>query len=295
MEPQVKEKKAASDKAPFTLPNMVVQIEFMKRQKGNITNPKHVLFGGMSETAKRRLVPRRNKTNFKYIQILSEEEQVFLESILSLDKGGLSIYKLEGNYWDTIYVDLTKEGIALNLADPVEYIKYKIAESYDDIVCPSLAQDKIGHKMTYQFVIVRPGERGNEKVSVYNIKKEAYQIATKLELNSEHIKEFLYLAGMRASGDASISWLKEKLSEMVEETPQKVIDIYTSTDYPVRALISRAVLSGVIRDTNGRYTLEDGLQLCGEGEVPVLASAIKFLSNNANADIKLLIEAKLGK
>lgn len=292
---QVKDKAGVKDKAPFSLPKMVVRIEFIKQQKGSITNTKHVLYGGMAELAKRRLVPRRNQVNFKYISILTEEEQAFLEPMLSLEKGGLSIYKTEGNYWDGMYVDLFKEGINLDLSDPIEYIKYKIVLSYDDLVCPSLAQQKLAFKQTYKFVVVKPGEKGNEKVSVYNLKKEAYAIATKLELNMQHVREFLYLANIRSTSDASISWLKEKLSEMVEEKPQLVIDLHTSADYETRALISRGVLAGVIRDTNGKYSLEDGLQLCAEGEMATLANAIKFLASGANSDVKLLIEAKLGK
>lgn len=291
---QVVEKKVM-DKPVFSLPTEVIQVEFIKRQKGQITNTKHVLYGGMSETAKRRLTPIRSKVNFKYIQILAPEEQGFLETALSLPKDGLSVYKVENNYWDTVYIDLFKEGISLHLSDPIEYIKYKVILSYTDLICPSLAEMKLAFRQTYMFVIVHSGDRANEKVSVYNVRKEAYKIAAQLELNPEHIKEFLYLAGVRSTGSSSITWLKEKLADMVEEQPQKVIDIVTAADYPIRALLSKAVLAGVVRDNNGRYSLEDGLQLCGDGETANLATAIKFLSSNSNADVKLLIEAKLGK
>jgi len=281
-------------KAPFSLPNETVQVEFVKRQRGNITNKKHVLFGGMGENARRHLVPKRSKSTFKYIQILTKEEQAFLEDAMFLESGGLNVYKAENNYWDTISLDLVKEGISLHLNNPVEFIRYKILLSYTDMVAPSLNELKLNDKATYQFVVVRKGERANITVAKYNIKKEAYKYATQLELNMDSIKEFLYLAGIRAAGDASVSWLKAKLGILVEEQPDKVVDIMSSTDYTTRALLAKAVLSGVVLETSGKYSLEDGVQLCEEGEVASLSVAIKFLASNSNADIKNLIEAKLG-
>lgn len=279
----------------FTLPNEKVVVEFIRVQKGNIVNPKHVLFGGMGENAKRHLVPRRSKTTFKYVQVLTPEEQKSIESILVLGEGGLSIYKPENNYWDSLSIDLKKEGVTLDLSDPVSYLKYKIVLSYTDMVASSLAELKKKNKATYQFVIVRPGERSNIVVDSYNVKKEAYSIAAKLETNIDHVREFLYLAGKRSAGDASITKVKSMLAVIVEDDPQKVVDIVTATDYSTRALLSKAVLAGVVKDLGGRYNLEDGVALCADGEVASLANAIKFLNSPNNNDIKSLIEAKLGK
>ena len=279
----------------FSLPNYSVVVEFIKVQKGNITNPKHVLFGGMGEGAKRRLVPRRSKTTFKYISVLTKEEQNILEDKLALPEDGLSVYRTENNYWDSVKIDLTKEGTHLNLSNPVDYIKYKVVLSYDDLVAASLSERKLKNKLTYQFVIVRPGDKSSETLAVYNVKKEAYKLAGMLEQNIEHVKEFLYLAGIRSTSNASIAWLKSKLGQMVEDEPQKVVDILTSSDYSTRALISRGVLSGVIKDSGGKFHLEDGVALCNEGDIPSLSNAIKFLSSDSNSDIKTLIQAKIGK
>ena len=285
---QVKEK-------TFTLPNEKIRVEFIKRQKGSIINEKHVLYGGMSETARRHLVPRRSKSTFNYIQLLSKEEQKHLEDLLSLKEGDLNVYKENNNRWDKINVDLKKEGITLNLSDPIDYMRYKMILSYDDLVAESLADRKLKNKRTYEFVVVRKGEKSNITVNIYNIKKEAYAIAAKLEVNMDKVKEFLYLAGKRAAGDASVAKIKSMLAELVDKDPQKVIDIITASDYTVRSLLSRAVLAGVVKDAGGRYFLEDGVALSAEGEIPTLSNAISFLASNKNADIKNLIEAKLGK
>lgn len=282
-------------KKSFEIPSGTVTVEFIKRQRGNITNDKHVLFGGMSEDAKRRLVPRRSKTTFKYIQILTDLEQQYLENKLALPEDGLSVYKTKDNFWSNIAVDLTKEGVTLNLADPIDYIKYKIVLSYENLVASSLKELKRINKATFRFVIVKPGDKSDIVLTSYNAKKEAYKIANELELDTDKIKEFLFIAGTKSVLSADMKFLRQKLAEMVEEEPERVVEIGSSTDYPTRALIARGVLTGVIKESNGRYQLEDGIELAEQGEAPSLANAIKYLSNPTNSDVKLRIESKIGK
>lgn len=279
----------------FTLPNEVVMVEFIKKQKGNITNPKHVLYGGMSESAKRKLVPKKSPVTYRYISILSKEEQEFLEGELQLPEGGLSIHLSSNNYWDTVAVFLKKEGLSLDLSDPIQYIHYKVVMSYTNLIAPSLAEQKRINKATYMFVIVRKGEKSNAKVSTYSLKRDAYKIADKLEVHTDKIKEFLYLSGVRISPNADVTWLRAKLADMVETNPEAVVKLGSSTDYTVRALIAKGVLSGVIKDLGGRYQLEDGIELAHEGNMPTLANAIDFLNDPKNSEVKLRIESKIGE
>jgi len=278
----------------FTLPNEKIRIEFVPRERGMVKNKNHVMYGGMLEGSKRELVPKKSRNTFKYIPILDTEEMDYLENVMGLEKGALNFYKPENNYWDSISITLLKEGIDLDLSNPVHYIQYKIAISYDSIVAPSLADLKVKNKWTYMFVVIRKGERDAGKAEQFDIKKEAYTIAAKLETNMENVKEFLYLYGVNLSRDVSIRWLKGKLGEIVEDNPQKVIDIYSSKDYSARALIAKGVLSGVIKEVNGRYYLEDGLALCYDNMQPTLSNAIKFLKDKRNTTIKNKILAKLG-
>lgn len=294
-ETEVGEVKAKSKvSTAFSLPQEIIKVEFIKRQKGSITNEKHVLYGGMGESATRELVPRRNQKTFKFIQILSPEEQEYLEDALALPKGGLSVYKPEDNYWSKVKVLLTKEGIDLDLSDPIGYIHYKVVMSYDNLVAPSLAEKKRINKGTYQFVIVRPGEAGNEVIDLFNVKKEAYKLLDRIESSIDNTREFLYLAGVTQARTGSVKWLKARLATMVETEPNKIVDIVGSSDYGIRALISKGVLSGVIKDLNGRYQLEDGVMLAEQGEVSSLSNAIFFLQDKKNAEVKNRIEAKIG-
>jgi len=278
----------------FKLPNEKVQVEFIKREKGNVKNKNHVLYGGMLEGSSRTLSPRRSSTTFKYEKVLTDEEQKFLEKKLGTEKEGLNVYKKDNNYWDSVTVILKKEGISLDLSDPIDYIRYKILLSYTDLVAPSIDAHKLKNKLTYSFVIVHKGDRENEKVIKYNVTKEAYSIASKLDLSTEKTREFLYLYGVRVSGDASVKWIKGKLAQVVEDDPGGVVDLYTSGNYETRSLLARGVLCGVIKDVGNKFYLEDGVALAAENEISSLANSIKFLDDPVNSDIRMRVEAKIG-
>jgi len=295
MEEVTEEITKVTKRVDFELPNEIVQVNFVKRQRGSITNKKHILYGGMMEGSKRTFVPKRSRSTFKYEKILTKEEQVYLEPAMGLVKNGLNPYLSDDNFWDTIKVELLKEGIKLNLSDPIDYIRWKILLTYANTVAPTLAELKRQNKQTYMFVIVRDGEQENSKVESFNVKKEAYKIVDKVETSTERLKEFLYLMGVRVSPDTSITWIKSKLADLVELDPGKIVEVYNTDNYAVRGLIARAVLSGVIKEVNGLYHLEDGIALCGEGESPSLSNAVKFLAHNNNADIRNRVDAKLGK
>jgi hypothetical protein len=282
------------EKEEFSLPYETVKIQFIKKQRGAISDVKHVAFGGMLEGTAKHFVPKKSKETFKYIPVLDAEEQKFLEEMLGYDKGGLGLYKDQNNFWDKFEFSVPKEGMNLRLFDPIDYIRYKILLTYTNTVSPSLADLKLNDKATYYFVMVRQGEEDNVEVVKYNVKKEAYKIAEKLELNPQHIREFLYLKGTRVAADTPITWLISRLGQMVENEPEEVVNIYTTKDYKIRSLVARGVLSGVIKDVHGSFSLEDGITLCEENESPSLASAIKFLSNPANASLRQRIEAKIG-
>jgi len=278
----------------FSLPNEIIKVQFVVKQRGSIVNPEHVAYAGMLEGAIREFIPKKSRHTFKYVQVLEKHEQDALEDIMGLEKNALSLYKESNNYWDDIKIPIGKDGIRLDLSSPTDYIKYKVLLTYTNTIATSLAELKVVDKATFMFVIVRPGEQDSEEVMTYNFKKEAYSIASKLEASKETIKEFLYLYGIRVASDISTKWLIARLGKIVEEDPQTLVDIYSSKDYSTRAIIARGVLSGVIKDVNGAYTLEDGIELCSENESPSLTNAIKFLSNPNNTDLKNRILAKIG-
>jgi len=118
--------KTVSKAKKFSLPNRKVTVRYVKRQTGYITNPRHVAYGGKLEGSVDSLRPRMS-SNGKYVPVLTEPEQTFLEKALAMEPGDLSVYKSEDNFWDDIVVNLGKDSTVLDLSEPYDYI---ITKSY---------------------------------------------------------------------------------------------------------------------------------------------------------------------
>lgn len=118
-----------------------------------ITNPKHVLYGGMAENAVRVFgVPKLSSGS--YVNVLTNQEKTCIEEALGLEVNALSIYKKQDNFWDNFNVRLTKQDTVLNLSRPEDYLKYKVLLANKNIIASSIQELEDHPKASYQFVII---------------------------------------------------------------------------------------------------------------------------------------------
>ena len=81
------------------LRNERVIIRHIPKLGGMVTNPKHILYGGMADNAvKTFTVPRLSSG--MYVNVLTDDEKACLEQIMNLEYNALSIYKKTDNFWD---------------------------------------------------------------------------------------------------------------------------------------------------------------------------------------------------
>ena len=154
-------RKESDDETPIIncLRNGRVIVRHIPKEGGMITNPKHILFGGMAENAIRTFVVPRLSSGM-FVNVLTDSEKAYLEEVMGLEYNALSVYKKENNFWDDSNdsgiskVRLTKLDNYLNLADPEDYIRYKILLANKDYIAPSLEVLQDSPKATYQFVII---------------------------------------------------------------------------------------------------------------------------------------------
>lgn len=105
------------------LRNERVIVRHISKQSGIITDPKNPFYGGMGENCFREFVVPRLRSGL-YVDILTKDEMRYLESIMQLEPGALSIYKRQDNFWDSSNpngvskVKLKKQDNYLNLWDP---------------------------------------------------------------------------------------------------------------------------------------------------------------------------------
>jgi hypothetical protein len=276
----------------FKLPNETIEIKYIKKQKGLITDPRHIAYGGLLEGAYITLPPKKLR-NGQFANVLTNEEKTVLENMLGFEPNsqGLSIYKKEDNYWNGLKIRIGKEGLFLQLNEPVEYIRFKVLESYDDLVASHIS--KVEEKQTYRFVIIRKDDEAKQALKKVDIVKEAYKQFGKLEDNKEAMINFLRVTGLKVDEGISLDWLNAEVSKMLTEDPKKFVTILKDTSYSTRVLLYKAIAKGEVIKKGQQYLSKDGELLAEPNQLATIDNVISYLESNVNQEYRLLLMSKV--
>lgn len=276
------------------LRNERVIVKHVPKETGIVRDPKHILYGGMAEGAVRWLtVPRL--TSGMYVNVLTNAEKACLEEVMGLEYNALSIYNKVDNFWDNYQVRLTKQDNFLNLADPDDYIKYKVLLANKDLIAPSL-QDLEDHpKATYQFVIIHENEESQASKKKMNATMQAYMEFGKIQENADILRTIIEtIDGRPTSKNSKIEFLQEKVGKLIQADARLFVRVATDPLLSTKVLIKKAIEGGLISNRGGMlYLKADGTPLCGDNEEPTLNIAAKYLNMPKHQDLKFSLEAKL--
>lgn len=277
-----------------------VIVRFVPRQSGIVTNPKHILYGGMAEGAIRKFtVPKLSSGMF--VNVLTDNEKAYLEEVMGLEYNALSIYKKVDNFWDDSNeggistIRLTKGDNYLNLADPEDYIRYKILLANKDFIAPSLQELEDHPKRTYQFVIVQEGEETRNANKEMSATMQSYMEFGKIQDNVQILRTIIeILDGRPTAKNTKPEFLQQRVNKLIQADARLFLRVIKDPLLPTKVLIKRAIEGGLISNRGGMlYLKSDGTPLCGDNEEPTLNVAAKFLSSPKHQELKLSLEAKL--
>ena len=276
------------------LRNERVIVKHVPKESGIVRDPKHILYGGMAEGAVRWFtVPRL--TSGMYVNVLTNAEKAYLEEIMGLEYNALSIYNKTDNFWDNIQVRLTKQDNILNLADPDDFIKYKVLLANKDFIAPSL-QDLEDHpKATYQFVIIHENEETNASKKKMNATMQAYMEFGKIQDNADVLRLIIEtIDGRPTSKNSKIEFLQEKVGKLIQADAKLFVRVATDPLLNTKVLIKKSIEGGLISNRGGMlYLKADGTPLCEDNEEPTLSIAAKYLNMPKHQELKFSLEAKL--
>lgn len=277
-----------------------VNVKFVPRQSGIVTNPKHILYGGMAEGAIRKFtVPKLSSGMF--VNVLTDNEKAYLEEVMGLEYNALSIYKKVDNFWDDSNeggistVRLTKGDNYLNLADPEDYIRYKILLANKDFIAPSLQELEDHPKRTYQFVIVQEGEETRNANKEMSATMQSYMEFGKIQDNVQMLRTIIeILDGRPTAKNTKLEFLQQKINKLIQADAKLFLRVIKDPLLPTKVLIKRAIEGGLISNRGGMlYLKADSTPLCGDNEEPTLNVAAKFLSSPKRQELRFSLEAKL--
>ena len=275
------------------LRNEKIYVRPIFRDNPNITNKKHVLAGGIAETAHQIFTVPVNKHNGTYVNVLTKEEMIFLEDIQGLTRNSMSVYAQNNNYWDNYLISIDKQGLILDLTDPVDYIKYKVLLANTTYICPSLEKYNKTPKVTYRFVLTNPHEDSA------NSKKRLDAAINATILLSKYINNYKVLLfaisnilGRPQSSGTNINWIQNTIYEHIRTNPKKVVEVLEDPYIETKVFIIDCVEKGwILKKSNLYYLAKDSLPMCGNGENSTLNVAAKWLNLPENNEILQELQA----
>lgn len=279
------------------LRNERIIVRHIPRATSLVTNPKHVLYGGMAENATRTFVVPKLSSG-RYVNVLTDNEKDYLEQVMGLEHNALSIYKKEHNFWDdsnpngAAKVVLRKQDNFLDLSSPEDYIKYKILLANKNYIASSLKDLEDHPKATYQFVIIGENEETRRAKTNMSNTMLCYKEYGKIENDADTLRLIIrILDGKTMARNTKLEFLQTKINDLIQASPKTFLKVATDPALPTKVLIESALGLGIIAKRGDYYYLKsDGSPLCEDGEEPTFNIAAKYINNPKHQDVFLTIQ-----
>ena len=263
-------------------------------------NPKHILAGGMAEGAIRTFVVPRLASGM-FVNVLTDKEKAFLEEVMGLEYNALSVYKKVDNFWDDSNenginrVRLTKQDNYFNLADPEDYIRYKILLANKDYIAPSMQVLQDAPKATYQFVIISEGEETKLAKSNMSATMMCYKEFGKIEHDIDTLRVIIEtISGRTTAQTSKLEFLQTKVNELIQTDSKIFLKVITDPMLSTKVLIKKSIEAGLISNRgNYLYLRSDNSPLCEANEEPTINIAAKYLNSPKHQDVLFSLQAKL--
>ena len=283
------------DTIPSCLRNEKIIVRHIPKESGLISDPKHVLYGGMADDATMYITVPVLASTGTYVNVLTNAEKEFLESIMGLEKNALSIYLKNDNFWTNYMVRLIKGDNILDLSIPDDYIKYKVLLANKDLVAPSISALNDMPKATYKYVIISENEEAREENKNLSATMEAYVKLGEIQEDKDILKFVVEtLDGRPLSRDSKLTFIKAQAYKLIQANPKLFLQVCNDPLLKTKVLISKCINYGVISKRGDYlYAASNNTPLCEDGEEPVFSVAARFLNSPKHQDLKFSIEAKL--
>jgi len=193
-----------------------------------------------------------NNADGSWVAILDKTEQPYFEEQLGLAPNSLTFNvtnkeQRNKSFWKNFGLKITSEGITLNLANPIDNLKWRIAKISTKHIAPSWSErDQRGE---YRFVILEEDVTNKETLNKTNIVKTAWVEYGKIEQNNTKMCNVLRLMDKRVAPDKAnnTEFLQASLSAVIDVNPKLFLDIIKDEDMDLKTFIDDCVQAGLIK------------------------------------------------
>ena len=283
---EVEVKKQVGNEAAIYLPNRKVTVRPIVRKKGSWLPADHdgsFMYTGCKRSYVLPIDGRRNQL----IPILTAEEQTYYEKVLFMNPGDLSIYKRQDNFWAAhrFHVDVTKEGLTLDLSNPMDNLRYRVLKLNPEIA-PSWA--KRFDSGEFKFALVEEGEQVQTEVVKANKLQEAYKFLSEIENSADRMADFLKVYGKKPAPNAKKDFLKAEHQKLIEENIEEYLKLSKDKDFEMKIFIDNCLEIGALVKDKTKYMLPGG-DIIGTS----LDDTVQYLRNKKYSDILATLKAKI--
>jgi uncharacterized protein (UPF0335 family) len=230
-----------------------------------------------------RLVPQVELSTGRYITGLTKEDEERLEKALFLKPGDLSSYNKV--FWSKFAVEIPKEGKVLDISNPMQELEYKMLCDHDRV---AISEDQKENSPSADYVMSSINQVARVEASKFEVKEEAFDLYRKLKGHAHKIA-VLKVLGKRVSSDTTEDFVKSQLGKIIEETPEKFIEVVKDPNLDTKVLIMDGVANRILKQEGGKYTLIGDAEPLGYS----LNDTIDFLKDPSNQQILINIKTKL--
>jgi hypothetical protein len=272
------------------LPEKKVWVKPNYNNPGWIKNRRHVGFFKMEGCHDTFVVAMSRQGNVK--NPFTNDEKKKIEEIYGYEENTLSVYNKKSPVHE-ISVRLSKDPILLDLANPEDFIKYKILLTNSELICPSVREVK--NKQTYKYYIEDQDEVNQITKTATSKIQKAWKAFGKMEEDRTKLTSFLKTFNLvigkpipKIDNNTKLDFLQSQVADIVQNKTDQFITIIENEDYDTLLLVASALDAGVIKREGTKHSLASGEKIGNN-----LKETVDFLKRPVNQDTVFLIESQL--
>ena len=212
---------------------------------------------------------------------MTEEDEVRLETKMHMAPGTLSKYNRD--YWANFKVDVPKEGVVLDLANPEDEVKYLVLKAHQRVANSEMERFDTPFA---EYVMTSDEQEAKVENQKSKLKRRAYKVFS--NMSTTEMRDVLKVMGKRAGDESSIDFVEAQLDKIVTEDPQDFINTVEDPTFKMRAFIDDCLAARVLVKNGTKYQLPGG-----DTVGYTLEQTIEYLQNPDNQEVYLDLKGKM--